>query len=109
MSKQITHEQARQHLKDKIKDGNILTVLEYIKQQEKREKLGIKNMNNWKKIKDTNEYQEYELTKVLKTSFKVDKDDLEKDNTLLDFLKKKQEEEFKKTILDQLKEELENE
>ncbi len=66
-------------------------------------------MNNWKKIKDTNEYQEYELTKVLKTSFKVDKDDLEKDNTLLDFLKKKQEEEFKKTILDQLKEELENE
>ena len=84
MSKKITHEQAR-------------------------ERLGIKNMNNWKKIKDTNEYQEYELTKVLKTSFKVDKDDLEKDNTLLDFLKKKQEEEFKKTILDQLKEELENE
>ena len=42
MSKKITHEQARQHLENKIKDGNILTVLEYIKQQEKRERLGIK-------------------------------------------------------------------
>ena len=38
MSKKITHEQARQHLEDKIKDGNILTVLEYIKQQEELEK-----------------------------------------------------------------------
>lgn len=36
MSK-ITHEQARQHLENKIKDGNILTVLEYIKQQEELE------------------------------------------------------------------------
>ncbi len=30
------------YLENKIKDGNILTVLEYIKQQEKRERLGIK-------------------------------------------------------------------
>lgn len=37
MSKKITHEQARQHLENKIKDGNILTVLEYIKQQEELE------------------------------------------------------------------------
>lgn len=37
MSKKITHEQARQHLVNKIKDGDILTVLEYIKQQEELE------------------------------------------------------------------------
>lgn len=67
MSKKITHEQARQHLEDKIKDGNILTVLEYIKQQEKQEKLLELYIKIYNGCTDYHDYDELkEIQKQIK-------------------------------------------